>query len=143
VRRALKTEKAGVGFLSTHGFRSCNLVQLSPKSNLYPGRRPKIKAVPKVKVKIKGKAVGNHGGILADFGAGCQAKFVEHIHPRMSDADRFPRMGMRRFTRPTNHPPKKGQSQWAWLCQKGAYESMRYIIVYHRRVNYKTILIFH
>jgi hypothetical protein len=62
----LQNEKAGSSFLSTLGFRSCNLAQLSPKSNLYPGRRPKRKAVPKVKIKIGEKAVGNHGAIFAD-----------------------------------------------------------------------------
>jgi hypothetical protein len=52
--------------LSALGFRSCNLVQLSSKSNLYPGRRPKQKAVPKVKIKKGGKAAGNHEAIFAN-----------------------------------------------------------------------------
>jgi hypothetical protein len=63
----LQNEKAGRGLSSTLGFRFCNLVQLSPKSNLYPGRRPKRKAVPKVKIKIGEKAVGNHAGIFANY----------------------------------------------------------------------------
>jgi hypothetical protein len=62
----LQNEKAGRGLSSTLGFRLCNLVLLSPKSNLYPGRRPKRKTVPKVKIKISGKAVGDHGAIFAD-----------------------------------------------------------------------------
>jgi len=62
----LQNEKTGGGFLSTLGFWFCNLVLLSPKSNLYPGRRPKRKAVPKVKIKMGEKAVGNHRAIFAD-----------------------------------------------------------------------------
>ena len=58
---AAKTEKPGVGLLSTLGFRSCNLVRLPPKSHLYPGQTAKIKAAPKGKGKIGEEACRNHG----------------------------------------------------------------------------------
>jgi hypothetical protein len=67
MRSALKTKKPGVGFLSTLGFRFNNLVRLSPKSNLYLGRRPKIKAVPKVKAKRGEKAPSNHDADICRF----------------------------------------------------------------------------
>jgi hypothetical protein len=45
-----KTEKAGGGYLlSTHGFGIPDLMQLSANHTYTPGRRPKIKAAPKVK----------------------------------------------------------------------------------------------
>jgi hypothetical protein len=52
-----------------------------PKSNLYSGRRPKIKAVPKVKAK-KGKvAVVNHRGHSADLTSACQALILLQLMP--------------------------------------------------------------
>jgi hypothetical protein len=69
-------KKPGRGLSSTLGFRSCNLVQLSPKSNLYPGRRPKRKAVPKVKVKIGGNAACTHGAYICQLRGVCQEKFL-------------------------------------------------------------------
>jgi len=72
-------KKPGGGLSSTLGFRSCNLVQLSPKSNLYPGRRPKRKAVPKVKVKIGGNAAGYHGAYICQLSGVCQEIFLHGL----------------------------------------------------------------
>jgi hypothetical protein len=58
-----KTEKAGGGhLLSTHGFGIPDLIQLSVNHTFTPGRRPKIKAAPKVK--------GSKGEIAVDYHTG-------------------------------------------------------------------------
>jgi hypothetical protein len=45
----VKMKKPGVGLSSTLGFRLRNLVQLSPKSNLYPGQTAENKSRTKSK----------------------------------------------------------------------------------------------
>jgi len=56
----IKTEKAaGDYLLSTHGFGILDLIQLSVDHTFTSGRRPKIKAAPKVK--------GNKGEIAAGY----------------------------------------------------------------------------
>jgi hypothetical protein len=56
-----KTEKAGGGYLlSTHGIGILDLMQLSFEHTFTPGRRPKIKAAPKVKGNKVKIAAGYH-----------------------------------------------------------------------------------
>jgi hypothetical protein len=64
---SLKTKKPGVGFLSTHGFGSSGFFQLSTDRTFTPGRRPKIKAAPKVKGKKREIAVRNHEMYIRRF----------------------------------------------------------------------------
>ncbi|MCM0083978.1 hypothetical protein L4X63_20560 [Geomonas sp. Red32] len=73
----IQTIKGG-RILSTPAFGLFGLDQL-PKSNLYPGRRPKIKAAPKVKVK-KGKIAGlDHGSPFASLVKTCQEKTPRYV----------------------------------------------------------------
>jgi hypothetical protein len=65
---AHNTKKAGGGYLlSTHGFGFFGFYQLSVHHTFTPGRRPKMKAAPKVKGKKGEIAGGNHGGYLRLF----------------------------------------------------------------------------
>jgi len=63
-----ETKKPGVGFLSTLGFGSSGFFSAIHGSSLFPGRRPKIKAAPKGKVKKREIAAGNHETYIRRYG---------------------------------------------------------------------------